>query len=216
MQFIRLPKPIDIAERVLPELVADLVDTWSVQSINLIVLQQLRVDMLVAWVIEWSKSWIPHHCTFRNFTHWAWAIWDMSDHDLFRIIPDPGSQQRVTLSLEYICTIPFQARPSDVDMPKLRQHSSNRVMPCFVNVFGIFWGIWDQSYENRGTLFRCRAGIFSNITNCEIQWRGVLIAHKIGQVTNVGCTYDCHNCHSGRKLIQCITPPVARVYLAVG
>ena len=41
MQFIRLPKPKDIAERVLPELVAGWVDTYSVQSINFIVLQQL-------------------------------------------------------------------------------------------------------------------------------------------------------------------------------
>jgi hypothetical protein len=48
MQFIRLPKPIDIAERVLPELVADWVDTKSVQSINMIVLQQLQVKMLVS------------------------------------------------------------------------------------------------------------------------------------------------------------------------
>jgi len=48
MQFIRLPKVIDIAERVLPELVADWVDTESVQSINMIVLQQLRVNMLVS------------------------------------------------------------------------------------------------------------------------------------------------------------------------
>jgi len=48
MQFIRLPKPIDIAERVLPELLADLVDTYSVQSIDIIVLQQPRVHMLVS------------------------------------------------------------------------------------------------------------------------------------------------------------------------
>jgi len=48
MQFIRLPKPIDIAERVLPELVADWVDTESVQSIKMIVLQQLRANMLVS------------------------------------------------------------------------------------------------------------------------------------------------------------------------
>jgi hypothetical protein len=47
MQFIRLPKPIDIAERVFPELVADWVDTKSVQSINIDVLQQLGVNMLV-------------------------------------------------------------------------------------------------------------------------------------------------------------------------
>ena len=48
MQFIRLPKPIDIAERVLPQLVADWVDTESVQGINMIVLQQLGVNMLVS------------------------------------------------------------------------------------------------------------------------------------------------------------------------
>ena len=48
MQFIRLPKPIDIEESVLPELVADLGDTKSVQSINMMVLQQLRVTMLVS------------------------------------------------------------------------------------------------------------------------------------------------------------------------
>jgi hypothetical protein len=48
MQFIRLPKPIDIEERVLPELVADWVDTYSVQSINIIVLHQLRANMLIS------------------------------------------------------------------------------------------------------------------------------------------------------------------------
>jgi hypothetical protein len=47
MQFIRLRKPIAIADRVLPELVVDWADTWSVQSINIIVLQKLEVNMLV-------------------------------------------------------------------------------------------------------------------------------------------------------------------------
>jgi len=69
MQFIRLPKPIDVAERVLPELVADWADTESMQSINIIVLQLLRVNMLVSGVIKWSKSSMPHWRTFRNFTH---------------------------------------------------------------------------------------------------------------------------------------------------
>ena len=87
MQFIRLPKPVDIAGRVLPELVVDWVDTYSVQSINIIVLQQLGVNMLVSWVIEWSKSSMPHRRTFKNFTHRAWAMWDLSNHDFFRIIP---------------------------------------------------------------------------------------------------------------------------------
>jgi len=48
MQFIRLPKPIDIAERILPELVTDWVDTYSVQSINSIDHQQLQENILVS------------------------------------------------------------------------------------------------------------------------------------------------------------------------
>ena len=56
MQFIRLLKAIDIAERELPELVSDWVDTKSVWSIQIIVLQQLRVNILVSCVIEWSKG----------------------------------------------------------------------------------------------------------------------------------------------------------------
>ena len=48
MKFFRLPKVIDIAERELPELVADWVDTKSVQSINIVVFQQLQVNMLVS------------------------------------------------------------------------------------------------------------------------------------------------------------------------
>jgi len=35
MQFIRLPKAIDIAERELPELVADRMNMKSVQNINI-------------------------------------------------------------------------------------------------------------------------------------------------------------------------------------
>ena len=48
MQFIRLPKLIDFAEKELPELVADWVDTWSVHSVNIVVMQLLRVYMLVS------------------------------------------------------------------------------------------------------------------------------------------------------------------------
>jgi hypothetical protein len=46
MQFITLPKPIDSAERLLPELVADWVDTLGVKSTKNIILQQVRVNML--------------------------------------------------------------------------------------------------------------------------------------------------------------------------
>ena len=139
----------------------------------------------------------------------------MSNHDLFRIIPDPGSQQRVTLSPESICTIPFQAGANDVKMPKLRQHSSNRGLPYFVNVFGTFRETWDQSDGNPGTLFWCPADIFPNITNREIQRPGMRVARTIGQVSLVGCTSDWHNRRAGRKLILCISPPIALVHLGV-
>jgi len=55
MQFIRLPKPIDIAERVLPEQVADWVDTYIVQGVPVVVFQQLQEYILVSWVIDWLK-----------------------------------------------------------------------------------------------------------------------------------------------------------------
>jgi hypothetical protein len=38
---------------------------------------------------------------------------------------------------------------------------------------------------------------------------------KIGAVSLVGNTYGWHNHRSGRKLILCIPPPIARVHLTV-
>jgi len=186
-----------------------------VQSIIIIVLQQLRVNTLVSWVIEWSKSWLPHRCSLRSFTQWAWAIYDLSNHHLFWIIPDLGSQQRVTLLLESICTIPFQARASDVKMPKLRQHSSNSGMPCFVNVSRTIRGTRDQSDENPAMLVRCPVDIFSSITNRRIPCPGILFVRKIGQVSLVGYTYDWYNRRSSRKLILCIPLLVTCVHSAV-
>jgi len=100
-------------------------------------------------------------------------------------------------------------------MPQLRQHSSNRGMPCLINVFGTFRGTWDQPDTNPGALLCRTADIILNFTNCEIQWPGMLIARKIGQVSLVRCTNDWHNRRSGRKLILCIPLPIARVHLAV-
>jgi len=84
-----------------------------------------------------------------------------------------------------------------------------------MNVFATFWGTGDQPERNPGTLFSCAADIFSNITNCEIQRQGMLIARKIGPLSLVGCTYDWHKRRSGRKLILCIRPPIARIHLTV-
>jgi len=52
MQFIRLPKPIDITETKLPELVADLMSSRSVQNINIISIQKLQVNILLLPVVE--------------------------------------------------------------------------------------------------------------------------------------------------------------------
>jgi len=158
---------------------------------------------------------MPRRRTFRNTTYQAWAIWHLSNDDLFWIIPDPGSQQRVTLLRESICKILFHARASDVKMPKLRKHSSNCGMPCFMNVFRTVQGTWDLADHNQGILFRCAAHIFLNITNCEMQPPDMLIARKIGHVSLVGCTYNWYNCRFSRKWILCIPPPIACVDPAV-
>ena len=49
----------------------------------------------------------------------------VEQHQLFRIISNPATQQQVTLCLEFISKIPFLAGASDVKMSKLREHSSN-------------------------------------------------------------------------------------------
>jgi len=135
----------------------------------------------------------------------------LSNHDLFRMIPDPGSQKRITLSLESISMIPFQARASDVKIPEWGQHCSNRGVPCLVSIFGTFQRTGDQPNKNLGALITCTADNFLNIMNCEIQRLGMLVARKIGQVGLVGCTNDWHNGRSSRTLILRIPPPIACV-----
>ena len=46
---------IDTAERVLPELVADSMNTKSVQNIDISFVQKLQVNILILWVIKWLK-----------------------------------------------------------------------------------------------------------------------------------------------------------------
>jgi len=106
MQFIRLIKPIDNPEKLLPELVADWVNTKSVQRINISWVQKVRVNILISWVIEKPKSWIHYQRTLRDFTHQVIAIWDLNNHHLVWIIPNPGTQQSVKLSPESISTVP--------------------------------------------------------------------------------------------------------------
>ena len=171
--------------------------------------------MLISWVIECLTSWIPHQCTIRNFTHGAWAIWDWSNYDLFWIIPDPGRQNRITLSVEYICTIPFQPGTSDIKIPEWEQHCSNSGMPCHLRTFGTFRRIWNWPKEQPRLLLWCLPDIFAYITNRGKQWPGMLIVWKNGQVSFVGCTNEWYYRRSCRRLIICIPPPVAGVHLAV-
>jgi len=144
MKLIRLPKLVDIAERELPELVLDWMNTKSVQNINIRFVQMLWVNMLISSVIECSTSWMPHCCPFRNFTHRAWAIWDISNHELFWMIPNPSHQKRITSSLESISTIPFQVGTRYVKIPECGEHYSNRAKPRFVGIFVTFRGTWNQ------------------------------------------------------------------------
>jgi hypothetical protein len=139
----------------------------------------------------------------------------MSNHVLFWLIPHPGCQRRITLSLESFSTIPLQAGNSYVKIPKWGQHGSNCRMPCLVSIFGTFPGTGDQQTEKTGVHFWCGVDIFSSITNHEIQQPGMLLARTIGQVSPGECTNDRHNCCSSRKCILPIPPPVARLHLAV-
>ena len=60
MQFIRLQKAIDIAKRVLVQLVSDWMNTNSVQNIDIRFVQKLQVNILISSVIKWSKRGMPH------------------------------------------------------------------------------------------------------------------------------------------------------------
>jgi len=160
MQFIRLPKLIDIVERVVPELVSDWMNSNSIHNITICFVQQDQANMLISWVIKWSKSGMPHWHSYVNFTHSIWDISDFSKHDLFQTIPGPGTHKRTSLSLEYISSVPFQAWTSYVKIPEWGEHSSNRRMQCLISIFHTFWvtdnqpkriqacswGVWQLSF----------------------------------------------------------------------
>jgi hypothetical protein len=112
-------------------------------------------------------------------------------------------------------TITFPARTSYVKIPLWGQQSSNHGMPFLLNIFGPFLGKWNQPNKNRALLFRCLADMVSNITNCEIQRPGMLIAQKINQGSLLQCTHKWKNAHPGRKLMFYIAPPIGLVHLGV-
>jgi len=55
MQFIRLPKLMDFAERELPEQFADWIHMESLQNIKISCVLKLWVNMQVSLVIKWSE-----------------------------------------------------------------------------------------------------------------------------------------------------------------
>ena len=133
---------------------------------------------------------------------------------MFWIIHDPGSQKRITLSLESISTIPFQASATDVKIPEWGQYCSHCKMACLISNFLSIRGTADQPNKSPAPLIWCTADIYSNITDREILWPGILVTRKFHQVDLVRRTNNWHNCPSSRKLILCIPPPIARVHLA--
>jgi len=136
-----------------------------------------------------------------------------SNRDLFRIIPDPGRHTRITLSVESISTIPFQARTRYVKIPKWELHCSKHRMPCLRSIFDTIRATYDQANGNLGVLFMCLADIISNITNCGILWPGRMIVPNISQLRLVGHTNDCYKCRPSRQLIVHIPPLIAIVHL---
>jgi hypothetical protein len=112
--------------------------------------------MLSSWVIEWSKSGMAHRCIFANFTHWAWAIWELCNHNLFWMIPNPGHQRKITLSLESISTIQFHAGTSYVRITEWGHHNSNCVVPYHVSILTPCRGPGIIPTTNQGNIFCIR------------------------------------------------------------
>jgi len=129
--------------------------------------------------------------------------------------PRPGLPSRITFSGDSIGTMPFQAGTTNIKIAVWGQHSSNSRIPYLISFCCAFQGIGDQPNKNPGALFSCLVDIFSNGTNCEIQWPGMVIAWKIGQESLVRCTNEWANHHSSRILKLRILPPITRVNLAV-
>jgi len=86
-----------------------------------------------------------------------------------------GSHQTVTMSPESISKILFPTMTSNIKMRKLKMHNSNHVMPCVVNVFGTYWRLRNEPDKIPGVHCGNEADTVSIISNCEIQWRAMLI-----------------------------------------
>jgi len=83
-------------------------------------------------------------------------------------------QQWIILLHDPITIIECQATTCYRKILNWGQHNSNGGITYLVIVFGTVWGTADQPNENPGALSRHQADSYSNITNCEQQWRGIL------------------------------------------
>jgi len=173
------------------------------------IFQMLGVNMLVSWANERLKSCMLHQSTFRSFIPWKYAKWDFSNHDVFRKILNPGSQQWAIQLQYYASTNSYQSNTGDVRMPQLRQHSCNCLLASLVNMFDTVWGTWKQHAENSSTLLRCPVDTVCNDSTFEIWLPGMLIAKMIGPVSLLTSTNHWQYSHSGWKLILRCPPPIA-------
>jgi len=171
--------------------------------------------MLISPLVKWYKSGIPHPCMFRNFTHWAWAIWHLCNQVLLWIFPDPGCHERITWFLKSICGILIQAGTRHINIAGWGQHSSNCSIPYLVTICDTIWGTGDQPNENPGILSICVVDCYSYTSNREIQQPGMLIVWKICQLRIVRCANDWDTHHSSRKHLMHILPAITCVHLSV-
>jgi len=170
------------------------------------------MNKLISWVTERSKRWMSHCPCVNNFTYWAWAIRDMTNNNMFWVIPDPGNQQRVTWSKKSLSSMSFQAGASYVMIPEWGQHSSNQVIPCLIVVCSIFFKTGDQPNANTDTFIMILVCNISDFANCVIEWTGILIEWKNGHVGFVRHTHDLYNHLTGSKLILSIPPPIINMH----
>jgi len=102
-----------------------------VQNINTSFFQKLWVNLLSSWVIICSKSWMSDWRIFTYLTHLSWAISNLSNHNMFGIIPDPGSQYRIKLSLESISTLCQDTGVGIALVPTTEYHASSGFLAHF-------------------------------------------------------------------------------------
>jgi hypothetical protein len=148
MQFIRLPKAIYIAERLLPEQVVDWMDTKSVQNIDIMFIKKLRVDILIAWVIEWSNIVMFHRRTFRNCTYRACAMrlehsWLVLDNPR----PRPSQGDNIVCEIHQHNSISSRDQLCQDSAMGTAWVQSQNAMPC-----QYFWHFsWDRRSAQRGS-----------------------------------------------------------------